>query len=111
MQVYNGEIIVCSTAPDGNWLHIYDRTNGEMKASAIPQGRGPGEGLNLHSSYLDMSTETLCYYDFNMHKLLSIDFLYKSNLRTAQTFPARYTAVPNPSGSHLAMRIASVKGR
>ncbi|MBR0286996.1 MAG: hypothetical protein IJQ96_08270 [Bacteroidales bacterium] len=73
MQVYNGEIIVCSTAPDGNWLHIYDRTNGEMKASAIPQGRGPGEGLNLHSSYLDMSTETLCYYDFNMHKLLSID--------------------------------------
>lgn len=73
MQVFNEVIIVCSASPDGKWLHFYDRTKGEMIASAIPQGRGPGEGLNLHSSYLDMSTGMLYYYDFNLHKLLSID--------------------------------------
>lgn len=71
--VYKDALIVCSYVPNGRWLHAYDANNGTLLATAIPQGRGPGEGLSLHAPYLNADKGLLSFYDFYLHKLLTID--------------------------------------
>lgn len=69
---YKNALIVCSYVPNGAWLRAYDANSGTLIATAIQQGRGPGEGLSLHAPYLDKEQGLLSFYDFYLQKILVV---------------------------------------
>ncbi len=50
------------------WVHVFDRTTGELLANKVALGRGPGEGTGFRSMDYDRSTNKLYLSDPRLNK-------------------------------------------
>ena len=71
--IEGNSICVLAYTPD-YWLHIYDRTSGELLSEAMPSGRGPGEAVNVMSMDYDYIRKLLYVHDPSLGKSVRFRF-------------------------------------
>lgn len=53
-----------------NWLHVYDKSTGDMVSEAVIVGRGPGEGMNIVSMDYRYDEHNLYLFDLVLRKTI-----------------------------------------
>lgn len=70
MDVYHDYVLLMYLA-DSKWIHIYDKTTGNLLKSSLTMGRGPGESIGSIEFTINKGTGDTYVFDKQSKKLLT----------------------------------------